>query len=257
MKQVAAIAFALMIALVWCGQAIGSGEGAATLFNQGNAFYAKGDYASAVKSYAHALEQRVADPRLEQNIGSAYVKLGDVGRAIYHFERGLLLSPRDPDLRFNLEHAQSLRADEIPEDRMLLSRLFDRIVSGLTPGEWIGVEAVLFVFLFLLVILLMVIQGRAKPVLFWCAFSLAALHILIAPFCVTALYRAHATEPAVVVAEKLSARSGPGADQSEAFVVHGGMPCTILEHRAGWVKVTIATGLSGWMPEADVWPIRF
>ncbi len=237
--------------------AFGSGEGAATLYNQGNALYAKGDFEGALKSYRHALEQRVADPRLEQNIGSAYLRTGDVGRAIFHFERGLLLSPRNADLKFDLEHAKTLRLDEVPEDGLFVSRLFDGMVHWLTAGEWIGFFAGLFILVSVNLLLLLLVQGRARPVLFWCFVGLFGLLILFSPFIATSLYQNHFVEQGVVVGEKVQALTGPGEQSTEAFVVHAGMPCRILDQRTGWIRVGIETGLSGWVKADQVWALRF
>lgn len=257
MKRIGAWFAAWLIVLVCAGACGASGEGAATLYNQGNAFYAKGDYESAVKNYRHALDQRVADPRLEQNIGSAYLKAGDVGRAILHFERGLLLAPRDADLRYNLKHAQTLRLDEIPENALFVTRMFAWLLRSFTPGELVGAASAVFVVMCLALLLINVIQGRARPVVAWCAAGLALLFMLVAPLGVARLIGDARIVRAIVVAPEVAAHAGPGEKESEVFMVHAGMPCELSERRAGWVKATIATGLTGWMPRQSAMAIRF
>ena len=244
------IVFALcLIALLLPGLCLASGEGAATLYNQGNALYAKGDYSGALKSYQYALDQRVADPRLEQNIGSAYLKLGRIGPAIYHFERGLLLDPRNDDLRHNLEYAKALRKDEIPSaGGQFLSDLFGKIVGEFTLGEWIAIFSVFFTFTFLTALLFLLIQGRARPPLMWILAASVALLFLVTPFTGSRLYRDRMENRAVIVADQVIARTGPGEKLKEAFIVHGGMPCKVVEQRNGWRRVGIATGIIGWVP---------
>jgi hypothetical protein len=257
MRRVGSFLTSLLLILLFASAAFASGEGAATLYNQGNALYAKGDFEGALKSYRHALEQRVADPRLEQNIGSAYLRTGDVGRAIYHFERGLMLEPRNDDLKFNLDYAKTLRLDEVPEGGLFVSKLFEKIVHWMTPGEWIGLFAILFVLVSVSLLLLMVVHGRARPVLFWSFVGLLGLLILISPFFATNLYQHHFVKRGIVVGEKVQALTGPGGQSTEAFVVHAGMPCRILERRSGWVRVGIPTGLSGWMKADQVRVLEF
>lgn len=247
----------MIIALAVAQVVFASGEGAATLFNQGNDYYTKGDYDGALRSYKHALEQKVADPKLEQNIGSAYLKKGDIGQAIYHFERGLRLAPRDGDLRHDLKHAQSLRKDEVPENRVLVSRLFSGIVGWFTTGEWIAILASLFVVLNICLLVMMISQGRAHPVFIWLTIGFAVLVALAVPFSFSSLYSSHIEQQAVVVASKSQARSGPAKDLTEAFVMHAGMPCIVEERRAGWALIKIPTGLSGWVPLQDIRVIKF
>jgi tetratricopeptide (TPR) repeat protein len=257
MKRALAGLITICVLLALTGAAFGSGEGAATLYNQGNSFYTKGDFESALKNYRHALDQKVADPRLEQNIGSAYFKLGDVGRAIYHFERGLLLAPRDRDLRYDLDLAKQLRKDEMPEKPMGIASVFQTISGYFTVSEWIGILSVLFVMLGSGLFALLMVQGRAKPVLFWGCLGLVVLMLIPTPFAASSIYKSLFTQRGVILADSVNALSGPGKGQSEVFSAHGGTPCQILDRRMGYVRIFLPTGLNGWVPDASVGSIRF
>lgn len=255
-----ALRFTILLDLIFCvtAGALASGEGAATLYNQGNALYAKGDYAGALKSYKHALDQKVADPNLEQNIGSAYLKLGDIGQAVFHFERGLMLNPRNQDLRYNLEFAKSLRKDEVPDKSApLLARLYRNILGAVTTGEAVMVTVVFYFALCLGLLLVIFIQGRLRPVLIVISAVLIFLIIISLPVSFGKVYQDHFKARGVVVAAETTARSGPGTEMPDAFVVHGGMPCEIHENRAGWARISIPSGLTGWVAARDVEALTF
>ncbi len=248
----------LLFLLVITGQnALASGKGAATLYNQGNALYEKGDFDGALKSYSHALLQRVADPRLEQNIGSAYLKLGNIGMAIYHFERGLVLGPRDKDLKHNLKYAKLLRKDEIPEKDFFFYKWFTGVVNYFTSGEFLGVICFLFVTLSISLLLIIFIQGRLRPAIIWTGVCFALLLMVIAPFGATRFYKDHFIKTGVLVGETIIARSGPSDEQPEIFTAHGGMPCRVLESRGGWSRIAIKTGLMGWVLSKEAKVIEF
>ena len=251
MKKRILLLIALMLALP--SLVFASGEGAATLYNQGNALYAKGDYEGALKSYRHALEQHVADPRLEQNIGSAYLKLGDVGHAIFHFKRGLRMAPRDGDLRFDLAFAKDLREDEVPaEATYLVSSLFDSIMNMLTTGGWVLAATLFFVASMLALLIMLFVNGLPKMVLSIIAGGMAFLLLLTAPFVAARVYQEYIIDEGVIVAHQVTAHTAPQDSADEAFTVHGGMPCRIREVRGNWARVTLAIGIEGWLPASAV-----
>ena len=76
------------------------------LLEKSNADYEAGRFEAAAKGYEEILEKEGAQVGVLQNLGSAYYRLGDDGRAILAFERALLLKPRNPDLLANLKLAQ-------------------------------------------------------------------------------------------------------------------------------------------------------
>ena len=70
------------------------------------------------KSVSSKKYQGIKNPYLYYNIGNAYIKAGDIGRAILWYERAKKEIPLDPDLRFNLEYAREFITDrlEISDD---------------------------------------------------------------------------------------------------------------------------------------------
>jgi len=53
---------------------------------------------------------------------------------------------------------------------------------------------------------------------------------------------------AVVVAESVEARSGPGTHYLAEFSLHAGAEVRALELRDGWVRIALPGGLQGWAP---------
>jgi uncharacterized protein YgiM (DUF1202 family) len=57
---------------------------------------------------------------------------------------------------------------------------------------------------------------------------------------------------AVVVADNVTARSGPFDDAQSAFTARDGAELSVLSRRADWVQVADGTGKSGWLPAKQV-----
>jgi tetratricopeptide (TPR) repeat protein len=77
--------------------------------------YESGQYAKAAEAYQQLVDQGYSDAALFYNLGNAYFKQGDIGRAILNYRRAERLHPRDPDTRANLELARSLAVDQIED----------------------------------------------------------------------------------------------------------------------------------------------
>jgi tetratricopeptide (TPR) repeat protein len=65
--------------------------------------YARQDWRTAIINYEELRERGIHDPALFYNLGTAYAKSGESGRAALMLIRALRLAPRDPDIRANIE----------------------------------------------------------------------------------------------------------------------------------------------------------
>ncbi|MDD4858579.1 MAG: tetratricopeptide repeat protein, partial [Candidatus Krumholzibacteria bacterium] len=75
---------------------------------------AKAYYQEAILHYeAIVKDGHVRNGKLYYDIGNAYFRLGDVGRAILNYKRSGLFMRNDQNLRQNLDYARNRRADRI------------------------------------------------------------------------------------------------------------------------------------------------
>ncbi len=84
----------------------GVGFSSAGDFEKANAAFRAGEFQKAAEGYEKVLEKDGHSAAVYYNQGNAYQRLEEYGRAILAYERALLLTPRDPDLRANLERAR-------------------------------------------------------------------------------------------------------------------------------------------------------
>ena len=84
-----------------------------TAFFRANTLYTQGQYAEAVEAYEAVLQSGLASGNVYFNLGNAYFKAGQVGRAILSYERARRFLPSDPDLAANLGFARSLTGAEV------------------------------------------------------------------------------------------------------------------------------------------------
>jgi tetratricopeptide (TPR) repeat protein len=105
----------LILSALWASAAQAADTAPAspqTTFFHANALYKDGQYDAAVQEYEQLLQSGRTSGNLYFNLGNAYFKAGKKGKAIVNYERARRLIPGDPDLRANLEYAQSLTGAE-------------------------------------------------------------------------------------------------------------------------------------------------
>ena len=93
-----ALALAGFFALPLAGRA----QNTAALFDEANKLYEQAKYQEAATAYEKLLQSDPASAALYFNLGNAWFKAGQSGRAIAAYRQAERLAPRDPDLRFNL-----------------------------------------------------------------------------------------------------------------------------------------------------------
>src|SRR5205807_8999118 len=120
--------------------------GAATSFAQTNAQFAKanqefasGDFKAAIEDYEALARSGMAAPNLFYNLGNAYFRKHDFGRAILNYERALALDPRHPEAQANLRTAR----DEARALELIPSR-WERWFAFANLNQYAVVAAIAF-----------------------------------------------------------------------------------------------------------------
>lgn len=210
-------------------------------FSAANKFYAQGKFPEAAKAYEAILQSGTTSPTLLFNYGNAEFKSGHLGKAIAAYQRATQLSPRDTELRANLAFVRNqVQGVTLRESR------WQNWVSVLTLNEGAMVTAVLF---WLICTLLSARQIRPAlvPKLKKATWIFATLTVFSATMLGLQAANHFSSASAVVVADNVTARSGPFEDAQSAFTARDGAELSVLDQRDGWVQVANNAGKSGWL----------
>ena len=79
----------------------------ATAFDSANKLYEEGKFAEAVSAYEKLAQSGETSAALYFNLGNAFFKSGQIGRAVAAYRTAEQLTPRDPDVRANLQFARN------------------------------------------------------------------------------------------------------------------------------------------------------
>ena len=75
-------------------------------FAKANQEYAGGDFKAAIADYEELVRSGQDTPNVFYNLGNAYFRQNNFGRAILNYERALALEPHHPEAQANLRVAR-------------------------------------------------------------------------------------------------------------------------------------------------------
>lgn len=96
-------------------------------YKNGNQLYADGKFADAAEKYQAAADGGLKHWTLEYDLGNAYYRAGQIGKAILHYERSFRMNSGQSDVLYNLNLATTKAGDpELPSTALpaLAWRLF-------------------------------------------------------------------------------------------------------------------------------------
>ncbi|PIF00712.1 MAG: ion channel protein [Maribacter sp.] len=225
-----------------------------TLFNKATDSYNNGDYQKAIDYYNGILDNGQHSAELYFNLGNAYYKLDQIAPSIYNYEKALLLSPNDREIKNNLDYAQNMTLDAIeviPETG--LSKIYRTLTGFLSFDQWSYVTVISMMFFVLFCIAFYYFKYAMHKRI---AFILGIVSLLISIMTVVLAYIQYndfmADQPAIVFDSEVRIKSEPNKGSQPIFVLHEGTKVNVLDELNGWKKIKIADGKTGWIPSKSI-----
>jgi len=223
-------------------------------FLRGNQLYEGGYYIEAAQTYQQLLDLGIEDQTLYYNLGNAYFKQNDLGRAILNYERAMQLAPRDTDIRTNLDLARSQLIDKY--DTAGASPLYQLVILG---SEWLTLNemALIILALWIVFMLFFLLYRRTKnsglrEVLPLFLTFLGLLWIGSILVLGNRVYLEQERPQAIILVPEIEVRSGPGEYTAE-FTLHSGAKVSIMEQRGEWVRLALPDEqLQGWVEASTI-----
>ena len=117
--------------------------------------YAKKNYKDAIIAYETLISEGFTSYKLHYNLGNAYYKNNELGKAIYHYELANKLNTNNEDILNNLKLANDKTVDKIEsKENFFLAAIKSGLVNALSSKGWAWlsiislISALSFLFLF-------------------------------------------------------------------------------------------------------------
>jgi hypothetical protein len=239
--------------LLWAASAGFAWADLAGDFEQANKLYEQGRHTEAAEAYQRILKSGEGSATVYYNLGNAWFKAGQYGRAIAAYREAEEQTPRDPNLQFNLQFVRKKSTgSDTPPDRGWRDWF-----RSLTVNEWtIAAAAGYWMFMGLL------IAGEIRP-----TWRRSLRGITIAAGCAAvcaigllaiALRDRYSLTSGVVVVPNAVVRYGPLEESQVFYQLRDGSEVTVLDQQqgerehSGWVQVQDSSRRVGWVKRDQV-----
>lgn len=216
--------------------------------------YVRGEYQQAIKEYESLLKNG-ASADLYYNLGNAYYRTENITKAVLNYERALLLSPSDRDIRFNLQMARSKTIDKItPEQEMFFITWYRSLVNLASVDGWAR-TALWALALAIVLALLYLFSDRIwlRKVGFFGALFLIAIFVFSNIFAHQQKELLVNRKGAIVTASSVTVKSTPDKKGTDLFILHEGTKVTITDSSMReWKGVRLADGKEGWIETKQI-----
>lgn len=223
--------------------------------SQADELYKKEKYEQAAVAYEKILKKEGVAAAVYYNLGNCYYKMDEIPRAVLNYERALLLSPGDEDIRANLVLARSKTIDKTTlASEMFFVTWWRAVVNSMSVQAWTTLAIAAFVLMLVGILLYCFVSTIAvRKVGVYGAFVMLFLVFIsnIAAYSQNELIQNRMT--AIVMSPAVTVKSSPSINSTDLFVIHEGTKVEILDNQMkGWREVKFEEGKQGWVPREAI-----
>ncbi|MCA9399464.1 MAG: tetratricopeptide repeat protein, partial [Candidatus Omnitrophica bacterium] len=208
--------------------------------------YKNAEYQKAVDYYTEILKKGLESGPLYYNLGNAYFKIGDSGRAVLNYERALRLMPTDNDLQLNYRYVTaSIKNYKSPKSEGLLQKMIDEHIRFYSRNEMVLILTGVF-FLALFFWLLAFYLRWSLKVRLTGSILCGTLFVV---FLAGLVFECQHAGNAAIVLDPADAKFEPRDDATTHFSMFEGERIKTLRQDGGWLKIQRADGKEGWVDQ--------
>lgn len=215
-------------------------------FDAANKLHDAGNFSDAAAAYEKLLQSGQASSAIYFNLGNAFFRAGEMGRAIAAYRHAEQLTPRDPDIRANLQFARN----QVQGSTHTLPG-WQRTLGKLNLNEWAWLTSAA-VWLCFLMLTLFQIRPMLKPLLrnYLIGITVVAVGLCI---CLGLVWQQTRFSPsAIVVARDAAVHQGPLDESKVAFTAHDGAELQVIDQKDNWLEVRTDPQHFGWVNGGQV-----
>src|SRR4030067_1448223 len=125
-----------LVLLLICPNLLYSQENSTEFVQKGTRYYDSSNFKSATQAYQQLLNRGIKDATVYYNLGNAYFRDKQLGKAILYYRKAQRLSPRDSDIATNLSYSRLFVLDKIKSSSNFSSAFIDKTLNWGTVNEF-------------------------------------------------------------------------------------------------------------------------
>ncbi len=222
------------------------------LMLQANKLYQEDKFDEAIVLYETILNNGFVSEKLYYNLGNSYYRMGEIGKAILNYERGLKIDPGNEDLEYNLAIVTARTVDNLREvPRLFIVEWWEGLLAAFSTSAWLLL--VVFIYIMLLIFLGIYFTGKTGRLqrlgFLGGSVSLAAL-VFAVILLVSHLNRITSSEYGILLEEEIAVKQSPSKSSSDIFIIHEGLKFSIEDKVDDWSRIRLSDGKVGWLPRS-------
>jgi tetratricopeptide (TPR) repeat protein len=221
-----------------------------TEFAKANQEFVQGHFKEAIAGYEAMVRGGQWNANLFYDLGNAYFRMRDFGRAILNYERALALDNHHPEATANLQiardEARALEMQPTKLERYLQFASINEFSIGAAVALWLGIFG----------IVAMIFARRRSA-------ALLSLSILCLLVCALAVWAIHTLDNgsegrglAIVTGNDVQARLATADTANSVLALPPGSEIKILSTRGDWMYAALPNDLHGWIQTKNVEQVR-
>jgi len=219
-------------------------------FAKANQEFAQGHFKEAIAGYGALVGAGQWNANLFYDLGNAYFRTGDFGRAILNYERALALDNHHPEATANLQIARdesrALELQPTKLDRYLQFATINQYTIAAAVAFWLGIFGI---------VALIFARRRSGALL-----SLSILCLLVCGMAVWAIHTldngSEGRGLAIVTGNDVQARLATADTANSVLALPPGSEIKILSTRGDWMYAALPNDLRGWIQTKNAESVR-
>lgn len=244
--------------------AVGLTTFAQSLAQRADSAYNAENYREAIELYNEAINVDGAGTNVYYNLGNAYYRNEQIGKAVISYERALRIDPTNSDACQNLQFVRSRIQDRPEDDSAFLSNVHNGIIAFMTANAWAWTALTIFVLLLGAIALYIFAPGTTlRKTGFFGGIILLFVFGYSLYVASEATERAQSHETAVVIVPMTQLNSAPRAaagSDTRVIPIHEGTMVEIIDSvptpddpvSPMWYNVKINNSTRAWLRASDV-----
>lgn len=226
--------------------------------------YMNDDFPRAISLYEQALKENGSSSTLFYNLGNAYYRDGNYGKAILNYNRALKLDPSNSDARTNLDFVNSKIVDKPNDNSTLTEKIGNNVVTYLQADLWAWITLGVFLMFICCVAGYIFCNGiMLRKAFFFGGIVLFILTVSGIFISVNAASRVTADNQAIITVSSVQLGTSPRVPKTkaeEAFLLHEGTQVEIVDSLSTttdsihekWYEVKVDSEHRAWINAKDV-----
>ncbi len=238
MRKIVSLLFILIVFV--------KGQTADSLYQSAFNAIKKEHYQIAADYYHQILAQGIEHTDLYYNLGNSYYRTGKIGYAVWAYEKGLQLSPRDEDIQFNLKIANNHVRDRIENPKSIfIVEWYRTLKNAFILEDILFFGGGLLLFAALMFVSSVWITFRYRSRLISIAVGLSVVVHLIA---IDKYWDLSDIHEGVITSKEIKVFSSPfEREDGVLFRLHEGIKVQITQSQSQWMEISLLDGKKGWI----------